>query len=115
MGRITRLFEVAQLICGWPVSGHIPRCMRPQVPEGIDGRRKSLFLGSEQRSMAPYGETRRLLKRLVANGITTVRDMGAPLADIVRLRDAIAAGRLLGPRLFIAGPVMEGQFRSKWD
>jgi len=49
-----------------------------------------------------------LLADLVAHGVTTVRDMGAPLKDIVRLREATASGSLLGPRLFIAGPLMEG-------
>ncbi len=45
---------------------------------------------------------------LLAAGITTIRDMGAPLDDIVRLRDASASGTLVGPRVFIAGPLMEG-------
>jgi hypothetical protein len=34
--------------------------------------------------------------------------MGAPLTDIVRLRNSIAAGTIFGPRLFVAGPLMEG-------
>lgn len=34
--------------------------------------------------------------------------MGASLDDIVRLRAATASGELVGPRLFIAGPLMEG-------
>ena len=32
---------------------------------------------------------------------------GAPLDDILRLRDAAASGALVGPRLLIAGPLME--------
>ncbi len=55
-----------------------------------------------------YDEAPPLLREPVANGVTTVRDMGAPLGDIVRLRDAMAAGTIRGPRLFVAGPVMEG-------
>ena len=45
---------------------------------------------------------------LLSAGITTIRDMGAPLDDIVRLREAAASGSLVGPRVFIAGPLMEG-------
>jgi imidazolonepropionase-like amidohydrolase len=45
---------------------------------------------------------------LLSAGVTTIRDMGAPLDDIVRLRDAVASGALIGPRVFIAGPLMEG-------
>jgi Amidohydrolase family len=45
---------------------------------------------------------------LLLAGITTIRDMGAPLDDIVRLRSATASGAIVGPRIFIAGPLMEG-------
>ena len=43
-------------------------------------------------------------KATLAAGFTTVRDVGAyrGLSD-VRLRDAIAAGRVSGPRMFVAG------------
>jgi hypothetical protein len=34
--------------------------------------------------------------------------MGSPLDDIVRLRSEIASGELTGPRLYIAGPLLEG-------
>jgi hypothetical protein len=34
--------------------------------------------------------------------------MGAPPDDIVKIRAATASGTLVGPRLFIAGPLMEG-------
>ena len=44
----------------------------------------------------------------VANGITGVRDMGGDL-DVVKVwRAEIAAGRLLGPRMIIAGPMLDG-------
>jgi len=76
----------------------------------IDGAGKYVIPGLWNNDLhgPAYDEAPALLKQLVANGITTVRDMGAPLADIVRLRDAIAAGKILGPRLFVAGPLMEG-------
>jgi imidazolonepropionase-like amidohydrolase len=41
----------------------------------------------------------------LAAGVTTVRDMGNEFEFIVPLRDAIAAGRALGPRLLLAGLV----------
>jgi len=44
----------------------------------------------------------------VANGITGVRDMGGDL-DILKVwRADIAAGRMLGPRMVIAGPMLDG-------
>ncbi|HUG42466.1 MAG TPA: amidohydrolase family protein [Longimicrobiales bacterium] len=51
------------------------------------------------------GEILRLAARqLIWAGVTTVRDVGAPLEPSVRVRDEIAAGRLDGPRLFVSGP-----------
>jgi imidazolonepropionase-like amidohydrolase len=44
----------------------------------------------------------------VANGITGVRDMGGDL-DVLKIwRADIAAGRMLGPRMVIAGPMLDG-------
>jgi imidazolonepropionase-like amidohydrolase len=44
----------------------------------------------------------------LASGVTTVRDMGNELEFIIPLRDAIASGRALGPRLLLAGLVDGG-------
>lgn len=76
----------------------------------IDGTGKFLIPGLWNNDLhgPAYGDAKSQLKELVSYGITTVRDMGAPLDDIVRLRDETASGPLVGPRLFIAGPLMEG-------
>jgi imidazolonepropionase-like amidohydrolase len=48
------------------------------------------------------------LPLFVANGITGVRDMGGDL-DVLKIwRSEIAAGKLLGPRMVIAGPMLDG-------
>lgn len=39
-------------------------------------------------------------------GFTTVRDPGGPHYADVALRDAIAAGRVDGPRMFVSGPIL---------
>ena len=44
----------------------------------------------------------------VANGITGVRDMGGDLEPLKKWRSRIAAGDLLGPRMVIAGPMLDG-------
>jgi HAMP domain-containing protein len=46
---------------------------------------------------------------LLAAGVTTARDLGAPLDPVVALRHRIAAGELSGPTLVVAGPVIERQ------
>ena len=48
------------------------------------------------------------LPLFVANGITGVRDMGGDLETLLRWRSEIAAGTLLGPRMIIAGPMLDG-------
>jgi imidazolonepropionase-like amidohydrolase len=48
------------------------------------------------------------LPLFVANGITGVRDMGGDLDVLKEWRSGIAAGRLLGPRMIIAGPMLDG-------
>lgn len=48
------------------------------------------------------------LPLFVANGITGVRDMGSDLEVVKRWRTQIEAGRLLGPRMVIAGPMLDG-------
>ena len=40
------------------------------------------------------------------SGITTFRDTGGPLDEQLALRADIEAGRTLGPRLFLAGPIL---------
>src|SRR5271170_1357896 len=48
------------------------------------------------------------LPLFVANGVTGVRDMGGDLDVLKVWRAEIAAGRLLGPRMIIAGPMLDG-------
>ncbi len=52
---------------------------------------------------------------LLVNGVTGIRDMGSlvPLARILRVRAEIEAGRRLGPRILVAGPLIDG-FNSVW-
>ena len=53
-------------------------------------------------------DERVVLPLFVANGVTGVRDMGGDLDVLKEWRAQIAAGRLLGPRMFIAGPMLDG-------
>jgi imidazolonepropionase-like amidohydrolase len=48
------------------------------------------------------------LPLFVANGITGVRDMGGDLQVLKPWRARIEAGSLLGPRMYIAGPMLDG-------
>jgi imidazolonepropionase-like amidohydrolase len=46
-------------------------------------------------------------------GITSFRDTGGPLAEQQALRADIEAGRKVGPRLFLAGPILNQRTRSQ--
>jgi imidazolonepropionase-like amidohydrolase len=53
-----------------------------------------------------------ILPLFVAFGITGVRDMGSALDPVLEARDAIAAHRLLGPRMVVSGPMLDGSTSS---
>ena len=46
-------------------------------------------------------------KQLLMAGVTSARDLGAPLEPILHVRDAIKAGKIPGPTLYVAGPFIQ--------
>ena len=48
------------------------------------------------------------LPLFVANGVTSVRDMGSDLDVVQDWRNEIEAGRMIGPRIFTSGPMLDG-------
>ena len=46
-------------------------------------------------------------KELLMAGVTTARDLGAPLDDIVAVKKRINSGEIPGPRLFVSGPFLQ--------
>ena len=58
----------------------------------------------------------RLLRVALSRGITTIRDPGAsPVHVATELRDDVAQGRVLGPRIFTAGPMLSSPRLSATD
>jgi imidazolonepropionase-like amidohydrolase len=49
-----------------------------------------------------------VLPLFLANGITGIRDMGSALDPVLKAREEIAAHRLLGPRMLVSGPMLDG-------
>lgn len=45
--------------------------------------------------------------QLLLAGVTSARDLGAPLADSIAVRDAIRDGRIPGPHLYVSGPFLQ--------
>jgi imidazolonepropionase-like amidohydrolase len=82
------------------------------VPGGarvIEGGGKFLIPGlwdMHVHTVAPGG--RGALPLYIANGVTGVRDMAGDWPTLVASRAAIARGALVGPRMVVSGPYLEG-------
>ncbi len=46
-------------------------------------------------------------EQLLLAGVTSVRDLGAPLEDSLAIREAIASGEIPGPTVYISGPFLQ--------
>ena len=93
----------------------ISQASPPNDARVIDGRGKFLIPGLCDMHLHLAGVTAdprwsktTLLPLLIANGVTTVRDMGGDLATLQSWRKEIADGRLIGPRIYAAGPMLDG-------
>ena len=56
----------------------------------------------------PTGSREFILPLLIANGITTVRDMGGDVAQLKKLKKEIDSGDQLGPQIIFTGPYLDG-------
>ncbi len=87
--------------------------MRPRVlPDGakeIDGKGRYLIPGlwDCHVHISMWGPD--AYARLVAHGVTTVRDMGGDLRELLAAKKRIATGEILGPRMLLAGPFLDGE------
>jgi imidazolonepropionase-like amidohydrolase len=100
---------VTVVVEGDRVSG-IGRASR--IPIGavvLDGTGKFLIPGlRDMHAHVSIDDDAALLVRYVASGITAVRDMASAVEEIVRLRQEILEGQRIGPRLTVAGPILQG-------
>src|SRR5262249_1928998 len=46
-------------------------------------------------------------RQLLMAGVTSARDLGAPLDPILHVRDAIKSGKIPGPTLYVSGPFIQ--------
>jgi imidazolonepropionase-like amidohydrolase len=46
-------------------------------------------------------------KQLLMAGVTSARDLGAPLEDILAVREAVNRGEIPGPTLYVSGPFLQ--------
>lgn len=79
----------------------------PVLPGQVNGRGKYLLPGLWDAHVHLFNLTPAAFPLLVANGITSVRDMGGDPAELTRWRDSIRRGALIGPRVKFCGPMLE--------
>jgi hypothetical protein len=88
----------------------------PQHAHVVDATGKYLMPGLWDMHVHIFGGGRFPIAAplLIANGITGVREMGTcvPLLTVNGIRKQIAEGKLLGPRIIAAGPVVDGRFKD---
>jgi imidazolonepropionase-like amidohydrolase len=54
-------------------------------------------------------------RQLLMSGVTTVRDLGAPLEEILHVKRRIEKGEIPGPRLFVSGPFIQRKPYFEWE
>lgn len=88
----------------------------PSAAQVIDAKGEFLIPGLWDMHVHIFGGDRfpTASPLLIANGVTGVREMGTcvPLATIKGIKQQITEGKLLGPRIFAAGPVVDGRFKD---
>ncbi len=80
------------------------------LPGFIDMHAHVTILPGEDGRLIPHYDraaSEQVLRTLMAFGVTTARNPAAPTADGVELREAVAGGEVLGPRIFTAGTVLD--------
>ncbi|MGI9039448.1 MAG: amidohydrolase family protein [Gemmatimonadota bacterium] len=73
----------------------------------VDGKGKYLIPGLWDAHVHLSKAKSEALPVLVANGVTSVRDMGGDPEELRGFRDSIERGQVVGPRIRMAGPMIE--------
>ena len=108
--------DMTVIVAGKQIS-QIGKSVATPLPKGarvVEGRGKYLIPGLwDMHVHEVFGEWIPADEKItpvlfVANGVTGVRDMGGDLETLKNWRNRIAEGKLLGPRMVISGPMLDG-------
>ncbi|RRA50220.1 amidohydrolase [Acidipila sp. EB88] len=86
----------------------------PTAGQVVDGTGQFLIPGLwDMHTHVYFGQTAAdgtalILPLLLANGVTGVRDMGSNLDAVLKARADVAAHHILGPRMVVSGPMLDG-------
>jgi len=79
----------------------------PAAAQIVDGTGKFLIPGLWDMHVH-FRDAERDLKMYVANGVLGIRNMGGATSDVFPLRDEIARGQRLGPKIVASGAIVDG-------
>lgn len=81
----------------------------------VDGRGKYLIPGLFDMHVHLSWTRPSALPLLIANGVTSVRDLASSLPELDSWRTKIEEGTLVGPRVWRAGPILNGKSFNKYQ
>jgi Amidohydrolase family len=87
--------------------GDSKRVHAPKGAQAINGRGLFAIPGLWDMHVHVW-ETDRTFPLFIANGVLGVRNMGGHLDELKRWRAQVISGELLGPRMVISGPLVDG-------
>ncbi len=79
----------------------------PRDAQVVDGQGRFLIPGLWDMHAHTEMTGAAWLQLYAANGVTGIRDMGSGLDLILKMREETSSGRMLGPRIFAAGPILD--------
>jgi imidazolonepropionase-like amidohydrolase len=81
-----------------------------QTDQVVEGTGKFLIPGlwDMHVHLGGHDDAAQALPKYLASGVTGLRDMASPPDDIIRLRNEIVAGAIVGPAVVAAGPILQG-------
>ena len=85
----------------------------PKNAKIINGKGKFLIPGLWD-SHVHLTSKKAYLPLFVANGVTSVREMGGDFQELKQMREQVAQGTVLGPRIKTAGTIIENEKWLKW-
>jgi amidohydrolase family protein len=101
------------VVTGDRITAVSPRAEIPANAEVVDATGKFVIPGfwdMHAHALWSTDQIQRMFGMFLANGVTSVRDMGSPLpvSETLSWRTRVANGRVLGPRIFAAGKLVDG-------
>ena len=93
--RIVRIFSASQF-----------RKNAYRAAKVIDGKGRFLIPGLFD--MHVHLQSQSFFPLFLSHGVTAIREVGSAKKDIFAIRDRLNEGKLIGPRMFACGPILEG-------